>query len=206
MSGLQDSWSAFSPEIASRFLNAYGYPSATALSLLGQVFTRYASGITNPRVLLISDALTLGLFFEEKGLSCVHTGVDFSQSLLDGATARLNHATFVRDDVEVLSKVVGQFDIAFISRVLDRSPAPEDSLMAAAKLAKVLVIRFFAPPEFDRDTVELCWMAGADGREVPYILRQISRDYYHLILARIGCKQVDVFIDRNGDQIHVLVF
>ncbi|EIJ45206.1 hypothetical protein GWL_46460 [Herbaspirillum sp. GW103] len=42
--------------------------------------------------------------------------------------------------------------------------------------------------------------------QVPFIRRKMSRDYYRLILARIGCKNVDIYRDTTKDQVHVLTF
>ena len=207
MSSLQDLWGTFSPEITSKFLRAYGSPSASLLGLQGGVLRRYAAGIANPKVLDIGcgDA-RLGRFFNEQELACDYTGVDFSNALLGAARQLMPRARFIKDDVDVLSALDEKFDIAFLSRVIEILPAPEDSLAAAAKLAKHVVIRFFSPPEFDRDRVELRWMEGADGQRVPYMHRKMTNDYYQLILTRSGCKRVDVFCDSNEDQIHVLVF
>jgi hypothetical protein len=37
--------------------------------------------------------------------------------------------------------------------------------------------------------------------------RKMSRDYYRLILSRIGCRQVDLYDDETSkDQVHVLRF
>jgi hypothetical protein len=45
------------------------------------------------------------------------------------------------------------------------------------------------------------------GEAVPYLRRKMSRDYYRLILAKAGCREVDVYRDESSkDQIHLLRF
>ena len=61
----------------------------------------------------------------------------------------------------------------------------------------------------------LAWLAPRDGlrwldvgadKQVPYLRRKMSRDYYRLILSRLGCSKVDIYRDTTKDQIHVLHF
>jgi hypothetical protein len=70
-----------------------------------------------------------------------------------------------------------------------------------------VLIRFFEPPEFDVDTVELREMDVGGDRKVPYLRRKMSRDFYRLILANLGVSRVEIFqADGDKDQLHVLHF
>ena len=83
--------------------------------------------------------------------------------------------------------------------------SPEASLLRAKELAKKIIIRFFEPPVFDVDTVELKMMETAEGLKVPYLRRKMSKYYYKIILDKIGCKSVDVHRPKHSkDEIHVL--
>lgn len=145
-------------------------------------------------------------YFDEKGYVCDYTGVDFSDILLEAGRKTLPHARFIKDDVNMLVRVSGKFDVALYSHVVELLVSPEASLVSTRKLADLIVIRFFEPPVFDIDAVELRWLDVGSEQQVPYIRRKMSRDHYSLILARLGCKRVDVFHDSSKDQIHVLVF
>jgi hypothetical protein len=83
--------------------------------------------------------------------------------------------------------------------------SPERSLLKARTFAGLIIIRFFEPPDFETDTVELRDMDIGEGRTVPYIRRKMSRDYYRLILTKLGCTSVDVYRAESAkDQVHVL--
>jgi ubiquinone/menaquinone biosynthesis C-methylase UbiE len=145
-------------------------------------------------------------FFKEKGLACEYTGVDFSDALLAVARCQNPEATFIQGDVNHLSTFVsGPFDFVLYSHVIEMLESPELSLHEARKTTNRVVIRFFEPPEFDVDTVELREMDLGLGK-VPYLRRKMSRSYYQLILANAGCKRVDVYRDVCKDQVHVLYF
>ena len=83
--------------------------------------------------------------------------------------------------------------------------SPELSLREAKKVTNRILIRFFEPPEFEVDTVELREMDLGFGN-VPYLRRKMSSSYYNLILANINCRRVDVYRDATKDQVHLLHF
>jgi SAM-dependent methyltransferase len=149
-------------------------------------------------------------YFRQRALACRYVGVDFSTSLLDAAREQFAsdlEAEFLHDDVEKLGAVVGKFDYVIYSHVIEMLASPEASLIRACTLAPRIIIRFFEPPEFDVDTVEIRQMEVGEGRSVPYLRRKMSRDYYQLILSHCGCKKVEVYqADGDKDQIHVLSF
>ena len=144
------------------------------------------------------------------GVPCTYTGVDFSGPLLDAAReihAGDASATFVEADIATLRGVEGAWDFAVFSHVIEMLSAPEDALRAARQRASMILIRFFEPPNFYTDVVELRHMEVGDGRMVPYLRRKISRDYYRLMLSHLGCRQVEVYDDETSkDQVHVLRF
>jgi hypothetical protein len=107
--------------------------------------------------------------------------------------------------VNTLAGIEGRFDVAIYSHVLEIIGSPESSLLAAKALAGRIMIRFFEPPDAEHDLVELREMEIGDGSTVPYLRRTMGRDYYRLILAKLGCMQVDVYQDETAkDQVHVL--
>jgi SAM-dependent methyltransferase len=210
MSTLERSWNSLTPTRAAEYLRTYGHPAPGSRRILGELLARYA------RFRRIS-VLDLGCgngglyeYFKERKLRCTYTGVDFSEPLLEAARAAHAgdvDARFVRDDVEALTTVEPGFDFAIYSHVIEMLDSPEASLLRARELARRIAIRFFEPPEFDVDTVELLEMEVGDGRMVPYLRRKMSRDYYRLILSKLGCTRVDVYRDPTSkDQVHVLCY
>ena len=207
MSQLSDSWSAFPPEVAAQYLKTYGHPAGSSKALLVDVLRQYTAGIRTPSVIdLGCGNAQLGEYFLEQNYNCRYTGVDFSDALLEAGRRAMPDATFIKDDVNFLEQIKGRYDVALYSHVVELLSAPEDSLAAARRVADIVVIRFYEPPEFERDSTELRWLdVGADV-QVPYLRRKMSRDYYRLILSRLGCKGVDIFRDSSKDQVHVLRF
>lgn len=207
MSKLSDSWNAFSPAIASQYLKTYGHPSVSSKALLLDVVRQLTKKLTRPRLLDLGCGNgQLGEFFVEKGFDCDYTGVDFSDVLLEAGCHALPDAKFIKDDVNTLTSISGSFDIALYSHVVELLSAPEESFAAARRIAKKVVIRFYEPPEFEMDSVELRWLDVGSDKQVPYLRRKMSRDYYRLILARLDCKSVDIYRDVSKDQVHVLHF
>ena len=114
-------------------------------------------------------------------------------------------AIFINDDVGQLTKINGKFNLAIYSHVIEMLSSPEGSLIKARKIADKIIIRFFEPPVFEYDTVELKEMEVSRNIRVPYLRRKMSNDYYRMILQKIGCKKVDIYKDKySKDQIHVL--
>jgi ubiquinone/menaquinone biosynthesis C-methylase UbiE len=207
MTLLQDSWNSFSPKVAKEYLKTYGSPSVSSKHLLLDVLRRVSARISNPKIIdLGCGNCQLAEFFKAQNFSCRYTGVDFSEVLLGAAKSAMPEISLIKSDVNFLSEVSGSYDIAIYSHVLELLSAPEDSLFAAKNLSKIIVIRFYEPPEFDRDSVELRWLDNGSDSRVPYIRRQLSKDYYSLILSRIGCTKVEIYRDIDKDQIHVLSF
>ena len=149
-------------------------------------------------------------FFRSVGLDCAYTGIDYSDPLLDAARAAHADdpsASFLVSDAATLGGVAGHWDVAIFSHVIEMLAAPEDALRAARRVADAIAIRFFEPPEFETDVVELRHLDVGDGGTVPYIRRKMSRDHYRLILAKVGCRRVDVYQETSAkDQVHLLHF
>jgi ubiquinone/menaquinone biosynthesis C-methylase UbiE len=205
---LQNSWNAFSPEIASKYLKSFGFPAKGSKIILMEILKKEFN--TNRLSILDLGCGNAQIyeFFKQESISCHYTGVDFSDALLDaGRKANVKDANIrlIKDDVSVLSKLDGNYDVAIYSHVIEMMSSPEASLLRVSKLAKAIIIRFFEPPEFDVDTVELLEMDIGEGQKVPYLRRKMSRDYYRLILTKMNCKHVDIYRDTESkDQIHVL--
>jgi len=145
-------------------------------------------------------------FFKEKKWTCNYFGIDFSQPLINVARRQNAEATFICGDVNNLGSIVtSKFNFVIYSHVLEILESPERSLIEAKKLTDTILIRFFEPPEFNIDTVELREQDLGQG-SFPYIRRMMSKKYYQLILTNIGCKGVDVYKDSTKDQVHVLHF
>lgn len=206
MSKLRESWDAFSPEVAAAYLKTFGHPASGSKQILLDVI-RSLSDRAKPSVLDLGCGNGQLLeFFKEKGLACDYTGVDFSDALLAVARRQNREASFIRGDVNQLSTLVSdRFDFVIYSHVIEMLESPELSLHEAKKATNRVLIRFFEPPEFEVDTVELREMDLGLGK-VPYLRRKMSKSYYQLILANAGCKRVDVYRDVSKDQVHVLYF
>jgi SAM-dependent methyltransferase len=205
---LSRSWGAMTPGRAAEYLKTYGAPSEGSKQLLLEVIREHARGARPSLLDLGCGNAQLYEFFASDGLDCDYTGVDVSAPLLQVARENLSgdgNATLVEADVNTLEGVDGHWDIAIYSHVLEILPSPEASLQAARRLADLIMIRFFEPPGADADLVEIREMEVGDGRMVPYLRRTMSRDYYRLMLAKLGCSRVDVYEDATAkDQVHVL--
>ena len=207
---LQRSWSGFPREIAKRYLKDWGAPSVRSKALVVELLGRAAEGGPLRVLDLGCGNGQLLEALRAAGNPCRYTGVDFSDALL--AAARETHgadpdATFVKDDVEQLSSLSGPFDWTLFSHVIEMLSCPECALRRAKALSRQVLIRFFEPPEFDVDTVELREMDVGGDRKLPYLRRKMSRDFYRLMLANLQVSHVDVYqADGDKDQVHVLHF
>jgi ubiquinone/menaquinone biosynthesis C-methylase UbiE len=203
---LKRSWNAFTREHAEGYLTSIGHPSLNSRRILADVVLGMGRSVS---------VLDLGCgnanlleYLRHRGLNGTYTGVEFSEPLLDAARSVFASdaaARFVRADVNDLDGVSGSFDVAVYSHVIEMLGAPEQSLLASQRLARAIVIRFFEPPDHDFDSVEIREMEVGRDRTVPYLRRRMGRDYYRLVLARLGCEVVDVYQDEQArDQVHVL--
>lgn len=206
MSKSKDSWNSFSPSVAADYLKSFGNPAPGSKQILLDVISS-SLRLGKPSVLDMGcgNGQLFG-FFKEKGFECDYTGVDFSEPLLFAARREHPEATFLQGDInQLVSLRSSRFDFVIYSHVIEMLESPELSLHEAKKLTDRILIRFFEPPEFDVDTIELCEMDLGIGK-VPYLRRKMSRSYYRLILANVGCKRVDVYRDVSKDQVHSLFF
>lgn len=206
---LHRSWGSMTADRAAAYLKTYGAPAESSKRLLLEVL-RESSTRKCPSVLDLGcgNAQLLEYFCAE-GYECNYTGVDISTPLLDAARAASPpsaEAQFVAGDVNSGEGISGHFDFAVYSHVLEMLSSPEGSLQAAKELADKIVIRFFEPPDGDVDIAEVRNMEVGDGTLVPYLRRSMSRDYYRLILSKLECTRVDVYLDDSTDQVHVLHF
>jgi SAM-dependent methyltransferase len=200
---LQKSWGSFSDNIARRYLKSFGHPSQESKLLLYEVLREFGHSSINLLDLGCGNA-NLAEYLSEKGLVFRYTGVDFSEVLIRAAHEAFPNGQFICDDVNILSNVSPIFDVGVYSHVVEILPSPESSLLAARKLCKKIIIRFFEPPLEGADWVELREMdIGAD-KTVPYLRRKMSQSYYEMILEKMGCTQVDVYRTSAKDQVHVL--
>jgi SAM-dependent methyltransferase len=195
-------------ERASEFLKTYGAPSAGSKQLLLEVISEQIARRPIALLDLGCGNAQLYEFFLEHNLDCDYTGVDVSEPLLQVARSNQEgdpRAHFIEANVNSLEGVNGPFDVAIYSHVLEILSSPERSLLAAKALADCIMIRFFEPPEGEHDLVEVRELETGDGSWVPYLRRTMGRDYYRLILSKLGCQRVDVYEDETAkDQVHVL--
>ncbi len=208
MDKLEDSWNSFSPDVALGYLKTHGYPSENSKAIVLEILKKY-SGTRKISVLdLGCGNAQLYEHFKAMGLHCFYVGVDFSAALLEAAkTIHRNdeNIRLIKDDVSELGMVDGKYDFAIYSHVIEIMSSPEKSLLKAQKLARGIIIRFFEPPDFEDDTVELKEMDVGQESKVPYLRRKMGKDYYRLILTKMGCTRVDVYRDESAkDQVHVL--
>lgn len=210
MSILKNSWSAFSRSIAEVYLNGYGHPSGHSKRLVASLlkerfgkkpFTLADFGCGNGH---------LCAFFQEAGLACDYFGYDFSTSLLNAARERFAgnpQAHFIEADIEDSETSIQPCDVVLYSHVFETLQSPQRSLLAARRVAPLVMIRFFEPPVSEHDVVELRQMDVGGDAMVPYLRRKISAGYYNLILHGAGCRAVDVHqVNGDKDQVHVLHF
>ena len=207
---LTASWNAWTVGRARGYLRTEDAPSVGSRELLVDVMRRL-SGRRPFRLLdLGCGNAQLYEYLKVVDLPCHYTGVDFSGPLLEAAReihAGDPNASFVEADIARLNGVKGTWDFAVFSHVIEMLSAPEDALSAARRRTSTILIRFFEPPDFETDVVELRHMEVGDGRTVPYLRRKMSRDYYRLMLSHIGCRRVDLYDDETSkDQVHVLRF
>jgi len=205
---LKHSWNAFSKEVAKQHSDTFGHPSMASRQLLLERLQAMEK-----RLLRVIDFGCgngqLCQYFLDNDLQMEYVGLDFSTALLYVAKEKLEHypqVDFIKADINDPTEIKGLFDVAIYSHVFELLSSPERSLHYAHQLAGTVMLRFYEPPEFEFDTVELRQMElGAE--PVTYIRRKMSHDYYRLILAKSGCQRVDVYKDSGSkDQIHVLSF
>lgn len=202
---LKDSWGSFSPDFARSYLKDIGNPKKTSLTLLtdalretfgGQEIRLIDLGCGNAQIL--DHVLQTNLMIN-------YTGVDFSESLMDAATKAYPDHHFIVDDVNSLSNIGERYDVALYSHVVELLEDPEKSLTRAAEIAKYVVIRFYEPPDFDTDSVELRYMDVGGNKQVPFLRRKMGRDFYRMILSKMGAKRVEVYSDEcSADKVHVI--
>lgn len=208
-SRLVASWNAFTPEHADGYLKTIGHPSQVSKAMLATVIRKHVA-VERPHILDIGCGNAhVYEHFRGQGFSCRYTGVDCSQPLLDAAKRSLGEdpaATLIRADAETLEGVGGRYDLVLYSHVIEMLSSPELSLLNARALTDTILIRFFEPPDFATDAVELREMDVGSG-SVPYLRRKMSNAYYMMILNKIGAKKVNRYgTGSDKDQIHVILF
>jgi len=209
---LQKSWSSITKKSAKNYLKSFGNGSYASKVIVAEVLKEIQSKNSNMSV--IEFGCGNGQLFEtllDNGIRCHYTGIDFSEPLLEVAKNNfLKYDTdFLVDDVEKLSKVDKRYNVGIYSHVIEMLSSPEESLVNAKNVADIIIIRFFEPPNFEYDRVELRQMKISEESEetMPYLRRQMSKDYYRLMLTKLGCTKADVFDDlTSNDEVHVLYF
>ncbi len=205
---LERAWNSFTGARSREFLRTHGHADQDSLQCVVDLVAQASHG---QPLAALDIGCGNGALIERlraAGIRGRLVGVDFSDPLLEAARAAVvdPEVTFVRDNVETLETISGPFDVAVFSHVIEMLGSPERALLRARELAPLVIIRFFEPPEFEYDTVELREMETGDGTLVPYLRRMMSRDYYRLVLAKMGCRYVDVYRYFSKDQVHVLHF
>jgi SAM-dependent methyltransferase len=208
MSLLKQSWSSFSREIAKIYLNGYGHPSERSKALTASVLRELFAD----RPFRLADfGCGNGQIFEclqSQGLSCAYSGYDFSTPLVGAGRERhagTERVQFIEADIEDINTNVAESDVVLYSHVLEMLQSPERSLLLARKAAPLIMIRFFEPPVADHDMTEVRQLDTGGDRQVPYLRRTMSREYYNLLLNKIGCRSVEIHqVQGDKDQVHVL--
>ena len=191
MSVLKDSWSAFSREIAKKYLDGFGHPSPRSKLLVVSLLREIFGG----RLFRLADfgcgnGQMYG-FMKDQELACEYFGYDFSASLLDAARERFAddpNGHFMEADIGDPNLAAEPCDIVLYSHVLETLSSPGRSLAAARRTAPLIMIRFFEPPLAEYDVTELLQMnlGEESARPAPYLRRTMSRDYYNLLLNKVG--------------------
>jgi len=207
MSILKSSWEAFSKESAEKYLNGFGNGSENSIKIVSEIIKK-----SETKLSIIEFGCGNGQFIKKLiklDVEAHFTGIDFSDVLLDAAIEALPNCNFINDDVIKLNKVSTNFNIGIYSHVIETLESPIESLINASKICNIIIIRFFEPPNFDFDTVEIKEMTVDDENQikVPYLRRKISKSYYNLILNEINCEKVEKYLDEySKDEVHVLYF
>ena len=204
---LKNSWGSFSKKAAKKYLNGFGGGSENSIKIISEIIKGIGSKIN-----IIELGCGNGQFIKKLiklDVDAHFTGIDFSDSLLDAAIKALPNCVFINDDVIKLNKVNTNFKIGIYSHVLEMLESPSESLLNASKICNIIIIRFFEPPNFNIDSVEIQEMTVDDVKKIkaPYLRRKISKNYYNFILNEIKCKKVEKYLDEySKDEIHVLFF
>lgn len=211
MSILKQSWSAFDRKIADVYLDGYGHPSPRGKELVASLLKETFGA----RPFKLADfgcgnGHIYG-YFRDHGLKCQYVGYDFSTVLIEAAKARYAgdpQVNFCEADIQDPQMPGDAADVALFSHVVEMLESPERSLLAAKRLAPLVMIRFFAPPDHDHDVTEIRMLEVGEGKPtVPYLRRSMSRAYYECLLNVIGCRTVDVHqVNGDKDQVHMLRF
>lgn len=207
MSILKNSWGAFSEKAAEKYLDGFGNGSENSIEIVSEIIKGFGENIK-----IVDFGCGNGQLIKKiinLGVSAHITGVDFSESLLNAALESLPDSNFINDDVIKLSKVTTNYKIGIYSHVIEMLESPMESLLNASKICEIIIIRFFEPPNFELDSVEIKEMIVDEetNYKVPYIRRKISKNYYNLILNDIKCKKVEKYLDEySKDEVHVLYF
>lgn len=204
---LKNSWGSFSPDFARGYLRDIGNPARSSLVLLTDCLSeRFGSESFRLIDMGCGNAQVLD-HFNTTSLKMEYTGVDFSESLVEAAKTNHSDTAFFIDDLNSLERVNGSYDVALYSHVIELLSDPEKSLKRASELAKHVAIRFYEPPEFETDSVELRYMTVGENQEVPFLRRKMGKDFYRLILSKVGATNVDVYSDKHSsDKVHVISF
>ena len=210
MTLIKQSWSAFSHDIAKIYLDGFGHPSEHSKALSAAVL-REIFGDAEFRLADFGCGNGhLFDYYKASGLSLQYGGYDFSSSLLVAGRERFQgnqSVRFVEADIEDQNLSGEQYDVVLFSHVLEMLQSPQRGLLAARRLAPMVMIRFFEPPTGDYDIAEIRQLDIGSTQSVPYLRRTMSRGYYNLLLDAVGCRSVDVHqAEGDKDQIHVLRF
>jgi SAM-dependent methyltransferase len=210
MTLLRDSWSAFPRDVARIYLDGYGHPSERSKLLMATLLAE----IFGTKPFRLADFgcgnAHLYAFFTGRGLHCEYYGYDFSSSLI--AAARERYAGDPRvhlqeSDIEDAAVAREPCDVVLFSHVLEALASPQRSLVAARRTAPLIMVRFFEPPDGEDDIAEVRQLDTGREAAAPYLRRTMSRDYYNLLLFKIGCTSVDAHqVEGDKDQVHVLRF
>ena len=209
------SWGSFEKGAAKDYLKGFGQGSINACIMASEIIKELNKYDENFQILDLGCGN--GQFIEElirNGVKCNFTGVDFSDALINAAGNAINEdkVKFINDDIHTLKKLKEEktkFDLGIYSHVLELISSPGQSIYNAKKICDKIMIRFYEPPKFKFDSVEIKEMriSSVSDETMPYLRRKMSKTYYRDILSSIGCKKVEVYKDHKAkDEIHLLYF
>jgi len=209
---LKNSWSAITNKSAKNYLKGFGNGSNKSKLIVSKILKDY--NYSKEKLSIIEFGCGNGQLFEtfiDEKINCHYAGIDFSEPLLEVARENFKDydTNFILDDAEKLTNVKEKYDVGIYSHVIEMLASPEESLVNAKEIADTIIIRFFEPPKFKNDRVELREMSISEDKKSkqPYLRRKMSKDYYRLILSNIGCKKVSIYVDdTSNDEVHVLHF
>ena len=201
---LEASWSSIDISEAPHYLHYY--PKDTVKKLGEFINRKVFDGVLRASPSLTELGCGNAQHFSLLNDMCgVHyCGVDFSKNLCEAAVAaygKENNFNILHRDIYETS--YGD-DIILISHLMELISSP--SLLLSKCQSKYIAIRWYEPPLFDHDIVELLPYAHPGSTEkAPFLRRKMGKGYYKYLLERHSLSLIEEHSGHNPkDVLHIL--